>query len=137
MRSVRRVRVLGASLFAAAVLAGALTASGGAQTSQSSNKEKSKHADDYLVHGTVFTPNGFAFPGMELRLRRTTEKKFRWNTYTNSRGEFAVRVKQGGKYELVVHAKGFKDQSKIIDATSGNYSEDLTFRMEVKEGKKK
>jgi hypothetical protein len=98
---------------------------------------KSKHADDFLVKGTVFTPDGLAFPGVELRIRRANEKKFRWQTYTDSRGEFAVRVKQGTQYQVVVHAKGFEDQMKPIDATSGNEIDDMVFRMEPAERGKK
>ncbi|HUI75989.1 MAG TPA: carboxypeptidase-like regulatory domain-containing protein [Candidatus Acidoferrum sp.] len=143
MRSFRRIGILGPFLIAAVLLASgreaqasAAPAGQGSQSAESSNKKKSKHADDYLVHGTVFTPEGLSFPGAELRLRRTTEKKFHWNTYTNSRGEFAVRVKQGTKYEMIVRAKGFQEQSKVIDATYGNSSDDLVFRLELKEGKK-
>ena len=34
-----------------------------------------------------------------LRLRKDGEKKYKWETSTNSRGEFAVRVPQGSNYE--------------------------------------
>jgi hypothetical protein len=108
-----------------------------ATQSQKTTKHKSKHADDFLVKGTVFTPDGFAFPGAELRIRRAAEKKFRWQTYTDSRGEFAIRVKQGAQYQVIVHAKGFEDQMKPVDATSGNEIDDMVFRMEpAKRGKK-
>lgn len=100
------------------------------------DKAKSKHADDFLIHGTVFTPEGLSFPAAELRIRKTTEKKFRWKTETNSRGEFAVRVKQGSQYVVLVHVKGFTEQSKTVDGTVGKLSDDLVFRMEPREGKK-
>src|SRR5208337_4302674 len=45
------------------------------------------------------------FPEVRVRIRQTSEKKFRWETYTNSRGEFAVRLPEGNKYEVQVHAK--------------------------------
>jgi len=139
----RRIGVLGAFLIAVVLLAprrvaraSAAPAGKDAQAGESTDNKKSKHANDYLVHGTVFTPGGLSFPGAELRLRRTTEKKFRWDTYTNSRGDFAVRVKQGSQYEMIVRAKGFQEQSRVIDATQGNSSDDLVFRMEPAEGKK-
>jgi len=108
--------------------------------SSSSSSEKPKkysHANDFLILGTVFTDKGYAFPGIEIRVRRTSEKKFRWDTYTNSRGEFAVRVPQGTDYEMLIRAKGFLDQTKALDAKSGINEARLVFRMELgKEGKK-
>lgn len=101
-----------------------------------SRKNKSKHADDFLVRGTVFTPEGLSFAGAEVRIRRAKEKRFRWHAYTNSRGEFAIRVKQGGEYEVMARAKGFEDQKKEIDAKTGNAIDDISFRME-RQGEKK
>jgi len=108
-----------------------------AAPSTTAKKKKHSHADDFLIRGTVFTPAGLSFPGAELRVRRASEKKFRWETQTNSRGEFAVRVPQGADYELIVRAKGFTEQSRALDAKSGR-EESLVFRMEaVKVGGKK
>ena len=83
-----------------------------ANSGSSSSKGKHTHAHDFLIRGTVFQPNSLAFPAVRLRIRRAKEKKFRWETYTNSRGEFAVRVPQGLQYELVIHLKGFADQAR-------------------------
>jgi len=99
-------------------------------------KTKARHSNDFLVHGTVFTPEGLSFPGAEIRIRRVSEKKFHWKAYTNSRGEFAVRVKQGGEYEVLAVAKDFVDQKKQIDAKTGVTTGDLSFRMERKGEKK-
>lgn len=107
-----------------------------ADASSSSKGKKYSHASDFLIIGTVFNDKGYAFPGVELRVRRSSEKKFRWDSYTNSRGDFAVRVPQGTDYELVVHAKGFADQARSMDAKSGVSEARLVFRMEpVKDGK--
>ncbi|MGC2674058.1 MAG: carboxypeptidase-like regulatory domain-containing protein [Candidatus Acidiferrum sp.] len=100
-------------------------------------KEKYSHANDFLIIGTVFGPKGYAFPGVQLKIRRKSEKKFRWEDYTNSRGDFAVRVPQGSQYEMVVHAKGFKDQMRDLDAQTGVSETRLAFRMEPGGGKKK
>jgi Carboxypeptidase regulatory-like domain len=145
MQNLRAVYILTALLFCtpwrslsfAEVRSAEPPAQSYVQTSQGSQKHKSKHEDDYLIRGTVFTPVGLSFPGAEVRIRRSTEKKFRWNTYTNSRGEFAVRVKQGGHYEVLARAKGFRDESQEVDATSGNLTDDMVFRMEPKGGKTK
>lgn len=99
-------------------------------------KQKYSHANDFLIMGTVFNEKGYAFPGVALRIRKASEKKFRWDSTTNSRGDFAVRVPQGTEYEMVVHAKGFADQTREMDAKSGVSEARLVFRMEpVKDGK--
>jgi len=90
---------------------------------------KGKHSDDFLVRGTVFTPGGMALPGAELRIRRASEKKFRWDAVSNSRGEFAVRVKMGADYLVMVRAKGYGEQSLPVDAKTGDRFKDLVFRM--------
>jgi hypothetical protein len=100
-------------------------------------KEKYSHANDFLIIGTVFDPKGYAFAGVELRIRRSHEKKYRWDGYTNSRGEFAVRVPQGSDYEMVIHAKGFADQTRALDAKTGASEARIVFHMESAEGAKK
>jgi hypothetical protein len=100
-------------------------------------QQKYSHADDFLIIGTVFDPRGYAFPGVELRIRRSSEKKYRWDSYTNSRGEFAVRVPQGSDYEMVIHAKGFADQTRALDAKTGVSEARIVFRMESAGGDKK
>jgi len=103
---------------------------------QTPSKSASSHADDFLVRGTVFTAEGLALPGAELRIRRVSEKKFRWDTASNSRGEFAVRVKMGSDYEVVVRAKGFQPQSMAVNAANGDRIKELVFRMQRQTGKK-
>jgi hypothetical protein len=108
------------------------------QSSSSSKNDKQKysHASDFLIRGTVFTEKALSFPGVQLRIRRAGEKKFRWEDRTNSRGEFAMRVPQGTQYEMVVHVKGFADQAKTIDARTGSGENNVVFRMEpAKRGK--
>ena len=99
-----------------------------------SGKHKYSHVNDFLVRGTVFTEAARAFPGVQLSIRRTTEKKFRWQSVTNSRGEFALRVPQGSEYELLAHAKGFGDQTRAIDAKNGLSEDNLVFRMQPASG---
>jgi hypothetical protein len=106
-------------------------------SSSTKSNKKYSHANDFLVIGTVFTDKGYAFPGVELRIRRSSEKKFRWDSYTNSRGEFAIRVPQGLDYEMIVHAKGFADQTRSLDAKNGLNEARIVFRMEPGTGEKK
>ncbi len=87
----------------------------GASSSKSKPQQYS-HANDYVVRGTVFNEKALSLRGAQLRIRRSGDKKFRWESYTNSRGEFAMRVPQGADYELVVHAKGYVDQTRAVHA---------------------
>ena len=108
-----------------------------APASENSQKQKYSHANDFLIIGTVFDSKGYAFPGAELKIRRSNEKKYRWDSYTNSRGDFAVRVPQGSAYEMVIHAKGFADQTRALDAKTGVSEARIVFRMEPAVGEKK
>jgi hypothetical protein len=99
---------------------GSQTSTAPAQQPSSSSTQtssKNKALPSFLIVGTVFNEKALSFPGAQVRIRRTDEKKFRWETYTNSRGEFAVRVYPGSKYEVVVHVKKYQDQAEIVDAT--------------------
>jgi hypothetical protein len=134
------------ALWAAALLApfavfltpglGAAPASPPQSSSSANSKQKYSHANDFLIRGTVFTDKALSFPGVQLRIRRAGEKKFRWEDQTNSRGEFAIRVPQGTQYEMVVRAKGFVDQARTVDARTGSGENNVVFRMEpAKKGK--
>jgi hypothetical protein len=100
-------------------------------------KTKYSHAEDFLIIGTVFNDKVLSFAGVQLRVRRAGEKKFHWDTYTNSRGEFAVRVPKGAQYEVALHANGYLDQARTVDATIAGAQERLSIRMEASTGGKK
>jgi hypothetical protein len=85
-------------------------------SSNSSGKSKKKPVPSFLIVGTVFDEHVLSFPGVEVRVRRAGEKKFRWDTYTNSRGEFAVRVPPGPAYEVAIHVKNYADQTRSVDS---------------------
>jgi hypothetical protein len=82
----------------------------------SSSKGKKKVVPSFLIIGSVFDEKPLSFPGVQVRIRRAGEKKFRWETFTNSRGEFAVRVPPGTEYEVVLHMKNYQDQSQTVDS---------------------
>ena len=113
------------------------SASSSSAGSSSSGKHSHSHANDFLVIGTVFTDKSYALPGAQIRVRRDGEKKFRWQTYTNSRGEFALRVPQGGEYEIVVLAKGFAEQTNPVSAKSGISEDTVVYHMQPASGGKK
>ena len=105
-------------------------------SSSAKGKQKYSHANDFLIRGSVFTDKALSFPGVQLRIRKVGEKKFRWEDQTNSRGEFAIRVPQGTQYEMVVRAKNFADQTRTVDARTGSGENNVVFRMEpAKKGK--
>ncbi|MBZ5700665.1 MAG: carboxypeptidase-like regulatory domain-containing protein [Acidobacteriia bacterium] len=100
-----------------------------APSTKQAPRKRPSHADDFLIRGTVFNDKALALPGAEIRIRRNGDKKFRWETLTNSRGEFAVRVPRGADYELNVRAKGFAAEKKELDAKSGAREENTVFRL--------
>ncbi len=102
-----------------------------AKTPAAKPGKKHSHAMDFLLRGTVFNEKALSLAGAELRIRKSSEKKFRWETRTNSRGEFAVRVPQGAEYELLVRARGFAEQKKSVDARGGAREENVVLRMEL------
>jgi Carboxypeptidase regulatory-like domain len=81
-----------------------------------SSKAKRKELPSFLIIGTVFNENALSFPGVQVRIRRSGEKKFLYETYTNSRGEFAVRVLPGYDYEVVTHVKKYDDQTRSVNS---------------------
>ena len=101
-----------------------------ASRASSSSKGKIKPLPVYLITGTIFNEKALSFPDVRVRIRQTSEKKFRWETYTNSRGEFAVRVPEGSEYEVLVQARNFKEQSQTVKADAGAVQLRLSFRLE-------
>ena len=109
---------------------GFLFAANPAWTAPAFQSSNTTHAHDFLIFTTVFTDNGLALYGARTRLRRTDEKKFRWEAVSDHQGELAFRVPQGAQYEMIVEARGFKAQTRKIDATQ-DLRADLTVRMEA------
>jgi hypothetical protein len=110
-------------------------------TRESSSNKKKNTIPPFVILGTVFDEKAMAFPGVEVRVRLKGDKKFKWDTYTNSRGEFAVRVPEGPDYEVFVHVKHFQDVSQFVSAKSGVIQQQLSIRMQLanqaKAGEKK
>ena len=97
-----------------------------------SSKGKTKIIPSFLIIGTVFNENALSFPGVQVRIRRSGEKKFQYQTYTDSRGEFAVRVPPGYDYEVVTHMKKYEDQSRMVDSKQ-DVQQRLSIRLEPRE----
>jgi hypothetical protein len=54
-----------------------------------------KPAPYALLFGTIWGTDQRPLPGIEIHIRRATEKKARWTLISNSTGEFAQRVPPG------------------------------------------
>ena len=106
-----------------AAVAFAIEPAGGRQNSGGS------HSHDFVIFANVFNDRGFALLGARARVRRSDEKKFRWEAISDHQGELGIRVPEGAEYELTIEARGFKAQTRKIDAKQGNRV-DLTIRME-------
>ncbi len=85
-------------------------------TGSSSSKTKNRAIPSFLIIGTVFNEKALSFPGVQVRVRRSGEKKVREQTYTNSRGEFAVRVPPGYDYEVLTRVKNYDDKIENVDS---------------------
>ena len=75
--------------------------------------EKPKEKPYALIFGTVFGPDARGVAGVKVKIRRSDQKKAKWELYSDSRGEFAQHV-PAGKADYVVWADltGPKDQPR-------------------------
>lgn len=113
------------AFIALAWLAGAAIAVDAAGPAQDSS---GSHSRIFVIFITVFTDKGFALPGARARVRRSDQKKYRWEGISDHQGEVAFRVPPGVEYELTIEARGFKPETRKIDAREDNQA-DLTIRM--------
>jgi len=90
-----------------------------------------KHDQPYaLIFGTVWGPDDRPLYGVKVRIRRASEKKPRWELYSDHNGEFALRV-PAAKADYVIWAdlKGYKSPSGI----QLHQDEDVTVHVEYDE----
>jgi hypothetical protein len=119
------------------VMAMLLTPVGGRAYASQKKTKTEAYLSEFLMFGTVFTEQGFALPGAQVKIRRTSDRKAKWGGYSDSRGVFAIRVPKGNEYEVGITAKGFAPATRTVDARSADH-EDMVFRMQpTSEGKKK
>jgi len=80
-----------------------------------------EHPKDYaLIFGTVWGPDDRPVPGVTVKIKRAGDKKARWETYSNRRGEFEQRLPVG-RQDYVIWAD-LKDSKLLKDKhlQSGN-----------------
>ena len=79
-----------------------------------SGSDQKKVTDKHyaLIFGTVYDPDGHPLYGVKVKIRRSTEKKAKWELYSDHQGEFAQRV-PAGKSDYIVWAdlKDYKPPS--------------------------
>jgi hypothetical protein len=78
-------------------------------TAGPSPRESRRDQPYALIFGTVWGPGDQPLYGVRVKIRRESEKKARWEQYSDHHGEFAVRL-PAGKQDYVVWAdlKGYK-----------------------------
>jgi Carboxypeptidase regulatory-like domain len=107
------------------------------QTESSTKSKHVRHLDAFLIRGTVYDEKSLSLPGAQMRVKRHGEKKYRWSTVSNSRGEFAIRVPPGSDYELLTQAKDFTDHTTAIDAKNQSSEDNMVIHMERAPERKK
>jgi Carboxypeptidase regulatory-like domain len=110
-------------------LAGLVGAGVAFETAAGAQNSSDSHARVFVIFTTVLSDQGFALPGARARVRRSDQKKFRWEGMSDHQGEVAFRVPPGAEYELTIEARGFKPETRKVDAREENQA-DLTVRME-------
>jgi hypothetical protein len=64
-----------------------------------------------VIFGTVWSADNRPVYGVHVKLRRAGEKKFRWEAFSDHRGEFAIRVPAAAAdYVLLPDRKHEKDR---------------------------
>jgi hypothetical protein len=92
------------------LVCGAANSAPPASFPQSAHNAKSDYA---LIFGTVWGADSRPVAGVPIRMRRASEKKFRWEMVSNTRGEFAQRVPPGTQdYVIQADIKTPKGQPK-------------------------
>ena len=65
------------------------------QPVSSVNARAHEEADYALIYGTVWGPDNQPVYGVNVKIRRATEKKARWQVFSDHSGEFSQRVPAG------------------------------------------
>jgi hypothetical protein len=92
---------------------------------------KLKATDPYaLIFGTVWGPDDRPVYGVHVKIRRASEKKARWELYSDHAGEFAQRVPAGeADYVVWADLKGVK----TTDGQTFHLAQEVTIHVEYDE----
>jgi hypothetical protein len=101
------------------------------RASASPADKKLKPNDPYaLIFGTVWGPDNRAAYGVKVLIRRASDKKTRWEVFSDHAGEFAQRIPAGkGDYIVSADLKGVK----TADGHKVHLQEDVPVHVEYDE----
>jgi len=88
------------AVFVLLVLGASLAGARSAWPPQSSPAARKDYA---LIYGTVWGPDDHPVAGVPIKIRRTSDKKAKWELVSDHNGEFAQRVPIG-TYDYVIEA---------------------------------
>ena len=97
-----------------------ICAAAGATSARSAQKTRTS---DFLVYATVYNDQGFTVANAKARMSVAGENKWRWETTSDSQGEFALHVPEGAQYVLRVDAKGYEALTQDVDASQTDRSD--------------
>jgi hypothetical protein len=83
------------------VLLSILLTGGGLRSAPLNSSQSAAPKDYALIFGTVWGPDSRPVAGVPVRIRRASEKKFRWELVSNRTGEFAQRVPVGAQDYII------------------------------------
>jgi hypothetical protein len=101
------MRLLAGATLLSLMLSGIVATAMGADPNppQSKNSEKAYA----LLYGTVYGPDNLTVYGVKVHIRRSDQKKPKWELYSDHAGEFAQRVPAGkATYVIWADLKGYK-----------------------------
>ena len=78
--------------------------------------KKLKPTDPYaLIIGTVWGPEDHPVYGVKVKIRKVSDKKSKWEVYSNHTGEFAQRVPAGkGDYMVGADLHGVSENGHVL-----------------------
>ena len=77
------------------------------------NSQSHVHDDYALLFGTVYGPDDRPIYGVKITIRRSDQKKAKWELVSNHSGEFAQRVPPGAAdYTVTADLKSSKGRPK-------------------------
>ena len=109
-----------------------------AKAASQNNKDSAKK-DYALIFGTVWGPDSRPVAGVPVTIRRTADKKAKWELVSDRRGEFAQRVPVGSADYLVqADIKTPKGQAKpeLTVHIDNNERKDIGLRLQQVPAKK-
>lgn len=139
MRAVSLIALLVCALIpwpSPAATGGVAPAAAMAASAQKKSKAE-QYKESFLLYGNVYTEQGLTLPRADVKVRREDQKKPKWESSSDDRGEFAIRVPPGPKYEITIKSKGFEPLVRMVDTWQKGDRLDLSFKMQRAAGGKK